>query len=122
MMIILKNIVIVFIGFLIGIVYMFFDSKEYYSKKFLSNRNFYWKLITDYKESREVSQSMVNNCYVAFYTLAECDTEEGCDYISTAINLRMLNRERESLREKYAAIDEEIKQLMESQRIIQTQP
>lgn len=81
-------------------VYMFFDSKDYNRKKFLSNRDFYWEVITKSQESTEVSQSMVNNCYDAFYTIGKCDTKEGCDLITTALKLHLLNRERENLKEK----------------------
>lgn len=60
---------------------------------------------------------MVNNCYDAFYTIGKCDTKEGCDLITTAVKLRLLNRERESLKEKYEALDREIEQLIDSKRV-----
>ena len=86
---------------------MHFDSRAYYEPKFLSNREFYWKVITSYKDSTEVSQSMVNNCYDAFYTISKCDTKTGCNFIDTVIKLRALNRERENLKEKYDSLDRE---------------
>ena len=60
---------------------------------------------------------MVNNCYDAFYTIGKCDTKDGCNLIETAIKLRILNRERENLKEKYDAFDGEIKLLIGSQRV-----
>jgi hypothetical protein len=59
---------------------------------------------------------MVSNCYDAFYTIGKCNSKEGCDLIATVIKLRLLNRERENLKEKYVVLDREIKSLIESKR------
>ena len=112
-----KNILIGVVRFLLGLVYMFFDSEDYYNKKFLSKREFYWNVITMSQQSTEVSQSMVNNCYDAFYTIGECDTKERCNLITTSVKLRLLNRKRESLNEKYETLDREIKLLIGAKRV-----
>lgn len=111
-----KEILVGIICFILGMAYMFFDSKDYYRKKFLSNREFYSNVITKSQESTRVSQSMVNNCYDAFYAIGKCDTKEGCDLTTTAVKLRLLNRERENLKEKYEALDREIKSLIDAQK------
>lgn len=100
--------------FVLGIVYMYFDSRAYYEQKFLSNREFYWKVITKYQDSLEVSQEMVGNSYDAFYTISKCSTKAGCDFLDTALKLHDLNKEREELKEKSETIDEEVKLLMKS--------
>lgn len=53
--------------------------------------------INRYSEALDVSSQMLNNCYEAFYTVSECSTKEGCDYISTVNTLSKLNRERKNL-------------------------
>ncbi|KKQ08907.1 hypothetical protein A3E66_04685 [Candidatus Daviesbacteria bacterium RIFCSPHIGHO2_12_FULL_37_16] len=104
-------------GFVLGIVYMYFDSRAYYEPKFLSNRKFYWKVITKYQDSLEVSNAMVGNSYDTFYTISKCSTKAGCDFLDTALKLHDLNKEREELKEKSEALDEEVKLLMESVKV-----
>lgn len=91
---------------------MYFDSRAYYEPKFLSNREFYWKVITKYQDSLEVSHSMVGNSYDAFYTISKCSTKAGCDFLDTALKLHYLNKEREELKEKSEVLDEELKLLI----------
>lgn len=98
-----------------GIVYMYFDSRAYYESKFLGNREFYWKVITKYQDSLEVSNSMVGNSYDAFYTISKCSTKAGCDFLDTALKLHDLNKEREELKEKSEVLEKEIKLLIEAQ-------
>ena len=100
-----------------GIVYMYFDSRAYYEPKFLSNKEFYWKVITRYQDSLEISKAMVGNSYDAFYTISKCSTKVGCDFLDTALKLHELNKEREGLKEKSEALDEEVKLLMESAKV-----
>ena len=109
MKIVHKEILIGVISFILGTIYMHFDSRAYYESKFLSNREFYWKIITTYQDSLKVSNEMVSNSYEAFYTISECSTKAGCNFLKTTIELRILNREREQLKEKYDALDAEIK-------------
>lgn len=92
---------------------MYFDSRAYYEPKFLSNREFYWKVITKYQDSLEVSHSMVGNSYEAFYTVSKCSTKVGCDFLDTALKLHDLNKEREELKEESDALEEEIKLLLD---------
>ena len=102
--------------FILGIVYMYFDSRAYYEPKFLGNREFYRKVITKYQDSLEVSRSMVGNSYDAFYTISKCSTKAGCDFLDTALKLHDLNNEREELKEKSGKLDKEIKLLIDAQR------
>lgn len=117
MKIIHKDILIRVICFVLGIVYMYFDSKAYYEPKFLSNREFYWKVITKYQDSLDVNNAMVDNSYDAFYTISKCSTKAGCDFLDTALKLHDLNKEREELKEKAEALDEEVKLLIESAKV-----
>lgn len=96
---------------------MYFDSRAYYEPKFLSNREFYWKVITKYQDSLEVSYAMVGNSYDAFYTISKCSTKAGCDFLDTALKLHDLNKERERLKEEAEALDEEVKLLMGSPKV-----
>ena len=107
-----KEILTGVICFILGIIYMYFDSRAYYEPKFLSNRDFYWRAITKYQESLRVSNAMVNNGYDAFYAISKCSTKSGCDFLETALKLHALNRERERLKEKSEALDEEIKSII----------
>ena len=91
---------------------MYFDSRAYYEPKFLSNREFYWKVITKYQDSLEVSNAMVGNSYDTFYTISKCSTKVGCDFLETALKLYDLNKEREQLKEKSETLDGEIKSLI----------
>ena len=111
-----REILIGIICFVLGIVYMYFDSIAYYEPKFLSNREFYWKVITKYQDSLEVSNSMVGNGYDAFYTISKCSTKVGCDFLDTTLKLHDLNKEREELKEKSEVLDDEIKSLIGAQR------
>lgn len=95
---------------------MYFDSRAYYEPKFLSNREFYWKVITKYQDSLEVSHLMVGNSYDAFYTISKCSTKAGCDFLDTALKLHDLNKEREQLKEKSGVLDAEIKSLIDAQK------
>ena len=60
---------------------------------------------------------MVNNSYNAFYTISKCNTRVGCDFLETALTLHDLNEEREELKEKSEALDEEVILLMESAKV-----
>ena len=102
--------------FVLGIAYMYFDSRAYYEQKFLSNREFYWKVITKYQDSLDVSNAMVGNSYDAFYTISKCSTKVGCDFLHTALKLHDLNKEREELNKKSDVLDEEIQSLIGAQR------
>jgi len=95
--------------FVLGIVYMYFDSRAYYEPKFLSNREFYWKVITKYQDSLEVSHAMVGNSYDAFYTISKCSTKAGCDFLDTALKLHDLNQQREQLKARLEELNEDIK-------------
>lgn len=117
MKIIHKDILTGVICFVLGILYMYFDSRAYYEPKFLSNREFYWKVITKYQNSLEVSNAMVGNSYDAFYTISKCSTKAGCDFLNTALKLHYLNKEREELKEKSESLEEEVKLLMESAKV-----
>src|SRR3989338_9046983 len=114
MKIIHKEILIGVICFILGIIYMYFDSRAYYEPKFLSNREFYWTTITTYKDSLKVSNAMVSNSYEAFYTISECSIKAGCDFLDTAIKLHDLNKDREELKEKSEVLEEKIKLLIGS--------
>ena len=112
MKIIHKEILIGIMCFTLGVIYTHFDSRAYYEPKFLSNRKFYWKVITRYQDSLEVSHAMVGNSYEAFYTISKCSTKVGCDFLDTALKLHDLNNEREELKDKSEALDEEIKSII----------
>lgn len=105
--------------FVLGVLYMYFDSRAYYEPKFLSNREFYWKVITKYQDSLEVSNAMVGNSYDAFYTISKCSTKAGCDFLDTALKLHDLNKEREELKEKSEALEGELKLHIDAQKSMQ---
>lgn len=95
--------------FILGILYMYFDSRTYYEPKFLSNREFYWEVITKYQESLEVSNAMVNNSYDAFYAISKCSTKAGCDFLDTALKLHDLNQQRKQLKTRLEELNKDIK-------------
>lgn len=53
-----------------------------------------------YVEALDVSHRMLNNSYKAFYTISECSTKAGCDFVETATSLSELNFERKVLKLK----------------------
>lgn len=112
-----KTILIDIAFFVFGIVYMYFDSQEYYTKKLDQQRKFYADAIATYQDSLEVSRAMVGNSYDAFYTVSRCSTKAGCDFLETALKLHDLNKERERLKEEAEALDEEVKLLMGSPKV-----
>lgn len=100
----------IFIGvlfFVLGLAYMYFDSQEYYTKKLEQQKKFYTHAIAAHQDSLELSHAMVGNSYEAFYTISKCSTKAGCDFLDTALKLHGLNKEREELKEKSEALDEE---------------
>ena len=109
-----KHILVASMSFILGIIYMYFDSQEYYTKKLDNQKKFYIQAIATYQDSLEVSRAMVGNSYDAFYTVSKCSTKAGCDFLDTAIRLHDLNKEREELKEKSETLDEEVKLLMGS--------
>lgn len=111
-----KTIFIDVLFFVLGLTYMYFDSQEYYTKKLEQQKKFYTHAIATYQDSLEVSRAMVGNSYNAFYTVSRCSTKTGCDFLETALKLHDLNKEREELKEKSEALDEEVELLMGSSR------
>jgi hypothetical protein len=109
-----KAILVDVLFFVLGLTYMYFDSQEYYTKKLEQQKKFYTHAIATYQDSLEVSHAMVGNSYDAFYTISKCSTKAGCDFLDTALRLHDLNKERERLKEKSEALDEEVKLLMGS--------
>ena len=107
-----KYIIVASISFVLGLIYMYFDSQDYFTRKLDKQRKFYTHAITTYQGSLEVSHAMVGNSYEAFYTVSRCSTKAGCDFLETALKLHDLNKEREELKEKSEALDEEVKLLM----------
>lgn len=83
-----KAIFIDVLFFVLGLTYMYFDSQEYYTKKLEQQKK--------------------------FYTVSKCSTKAGCDFLDTVTKLHDLNKEREELKEKSEALDEEVKLLMGS--------
>ncbi len=112
-----KTIFIDTLFFVLGLTYMYFDSQDYYTRKLEEQKKLYTQTIATYQDSLEVSRTMVGNSYDAFYTISKCSTKAGCDFLDTALKLHDLNKEREELKEKAEALDEEVKLLMESQRV-----
>lgn len=53
-----------------------------------------------YVEALDVSHRLLNNSYDAFYTVSECSTKVGCNFVSTIDSLTELNIERKILRLK----------------------
>lgn len=56
--------------------------------------------IARYIEALNVSHQLLNNSYDAFYTVSECSTKVGCNFVSTIDSLTELNIERKILRLK----------------------
>ena len=112
-----KTIFIDIVFFALGMAYMYFDSQEYYTKKLEQQKKLYTDAIVTYQDSLKVSRTMVGNSYDAFYTISKCSTKAGCDFLDTALKLHDLNKEREELKEKAEALDEEVKLLMGSPKV-----
>lgn len=61
-----------------------------------------------YVEALDVSRRMLSNSYKAFYTISECSTKEGCDFVETADTLSELNFERKVLKLKLDLLLDEL--------------
>lgn len=65
------------------------------------------KKVERYVEAIDVSQQLLDNSYDAFFTVSQCSTKVGCDFVSTVYSLTALNIERKILQRRLDQLLEE---------------
>ena len=95
---ILVPIVSIVIGFLLGSTFMYLVDTTWIDKVVDLNQTKLNSVKVQYSGALDVSSTLVNNCYDAFYTISKCSTKEGCSFESTIFKLTKLNLERKILK------------------------
>lgn len=95
-----KLLLVAISSFLLGGAFMYLVDTTWIKYKAESNRNQFNAMKIQYSNALDVSSTLVNNCYDAFYTISKCSTKEGCSFESTIYSLIKLNHERKILKLK----------------------